>query len=144
MRIYKTYKELLDKSLSSMLAAIEIYNKPNFEYRQDTFAILCVNSWELLLKAVYLRCHHYKLSSLYEMAPKKKKNGTNSKVKEPVRNRSGNPKTLSIEKVIELLKPSKMMGYNLLENICDNQERGQERHGQSLCSYETDGVEHRG
>ena len=61
MKTNKTYRSLLDKSIASMLAAIEIYNKPNFTYREDSFAILCVNAWELLLKAVYLRQNRYKM-----------------------------------------------------------------------------------
>ena len=100
-----------------MLAAIEIYNKPNFAYREDSFAILSVNAWELLLKAIYLRQNRYKMYSLYELVPKKKKDGTSSKMKVPVQNRTGNPKTLSIDKIIELLKPSKVVDHNLYENI---------------------------
>lgn len=117
MKINKTYSSLLDKSIASMLAAIEIYNKPNFAYREDSFAILSVNAWELLLKAIYLRQNRYKMYSLYELVPKKKKDGTSSKMKVPVQNRTGNPKTLSIEKIIELLKPSKVVDHNLYENI---------------------------
>lgn len=117
MKINKTYRSLLDKSIASMLAAIEIYNKPNFAYREDSFAILCVNAWELLLKALYLRKNHYKMNSLYELVPKKKKDGTNSKKRVPALNRAGNPKTLSIEKIIELLRPSKIADHNLFENI---------------------------
>ena len=117
MKINKTYRSLLDKSIASMLAAIEIYNKPNFAYREDSFAILSVNAWELLLKAIYLRQNRYKMYSLYELVPKKKKDGTSSKMKVPVQNRAGNPKTLSIEKIIELLKPSKVVDHNLYENI---------------------------
>ena len=44
MKINKTYRSLLDKSINSMLSAIEIYNKPNFSYREETFAILAINS----------------------------------------------------------------------------------------------------
>ena len=117
MKINKTYSSLLDKSIASMSAAIEIYNKPNFAYREDSFAILSVNAWELLLKAIYLRQNRYKMYSLYELVPKKKKDGTSSKMKVPVQNRTGNPKTLSIEKIIELLKPSKVVDHNLYENI---------------------------
>ena len=47
-------QELLDKSIAAMISAIEIYNKPDFLYRGETFAILAVNGWELLLKAKYL------------------------------------------------------------------------------------------
>ena len=35
-----------------MLAAIEIYNKPQIEYRDECFTILLVNAWELLVKAI--------------------------------------------------------------------------------------------
>jgi hypothetical protein len=35
-----------------MLAAIEIYNKPQFEYREECFVILLLNAWELVLKAL--------------------------------------------------------------------------------------------
>lgn len=40
----KIYKGLIDKSIGSMLSAIEIYNKPDFKYREETFAILAINS----------------------------------------------------------------------------------------------------
>lgn len=117
MKVNKIYRSLLDKSIASMLAAIEIYNKPNFAYREDSFAILCVNAWELILKAVYLKLNRYKMNTLYEMVPKRRKDGTNSKIKEPAINRAGNPKTLSIEKIIEHLKHSKVIDSNLYENI---------------------------
>lgn len=35
-----------------MIAAIEIYNKPAFAYRDECFVILLLNAWELLLKAI--------------------------------------------------------------------------------------------
>lgn len=47
----KLSDELLDRSLAATLAAIEVYNKPNFSYREEVFAILAINGWELLLKA---------------------------------------------------------------------------------------------
>jgi hypothetical protein len=58
-------KELLERSLAAMVSAIEIYNKPNFAYRAESFTILAVNAWELLLKAKWLGDHKNKLSSLY-------------------------------------------------------------------------------
>ena len=117
MKFNKTYRALLDKSISSMLAAVEVYNKPNFSYREDTFAILCVNAWELLLKAVWFKTNGYKQNSIYEMVPKKKKDGTNSKHKVIAKNRAGNPKTISIQKVIEFLKPLHIIEPNLENNL---------------------------
>ena len=35
-----------------MLAAIEIYNKPQTTYREQVVTVLAVNAWELILKAV--------------------------------------------------------------------------------------------
>ena len=36
---------------AALLAAVEIFNKPTVEYREQTFAFLAVNAWEVLLKA---------------------------------------------------------------------------------------------
>ena len=35
-----------------MMAAVEIYNKPIFQYRDECTVILLLNAWELLLKAL--------------------------------------------------------------------------------------------
>ncbi|WP_226337737.1 DUF3644 domain-containing protein [Arthrobacter sp. UM1] len=42
---------MVANSLSAMLAAIEIYNKPRVEYRDEVTTLLVVNAWELALKA---------------------------------------------------------------------------------------------
>lgn len=52
MNPYGSYRKLLDNSKQAMLAAIEIYNKPQFDYREEVFSILLVNAWELLLLGV--------------------------------------------------------------------------------------------
>ena len=52
MNPYGSYRALLGNSISAMCAAIEVYNKPRIEYREETAIILLVNAWELLLKAV--------------------------------------------------------------------------------------------
>lgn len=52
MNVFGSYKALLGNSISSMLASIEIYNKPMFQYREECFSILLLNSWELLFKAI--------------------------------------------------------------------------------------------
>ena len=109
MKINKTYRSLLDKSIASMLSAIELYNKPNFQYREETFAILAVNAWELLLKAIILRQNRYKLRSLYVLKPCINKDGT--------KNRSGNPKTISIMETLSILDNQKYLPTNLRDNI---------------------------
>lgn len=47
-----SYKKLLGNSQAAMTAAIEIYNKPMFEYRDECTVILLLNAWELALKAL--------------------------------------------------------------------------------------------
>jgi hypothetical protein len=47
-----SYRKLLANSRSAMVAAIEIYNKPRFDYREEVFVQLLINAWELLLKAM--------------------------------------------------------------------------------------------
>lgn len=46
-----SYRRLLDNAKAAMVAAIEIYNKPRFEYRDECVVILLLNAWELVLKA---------------------------------------------------------------------------------------------
>lgn len=52
MNYYGSYRRLLENSKIAMLSAIEIYNKPQIQYREECFVILFINSWELLLKAL--------------------------------------------------------------------------------------------
>ena len=59
------YKHLLENSISAILSAIEIYNKPDFRYRNEIFVILAVNAWELILKSKILKDNNGKTSSLY-------------------------------------------------------------------------------
>ncbi|WP_216368093.1 DUF3644 domain-containing protein [Aeromonas sp. 1805] len=74
---------MLEKSVAAMLSAIEIYNKPDFRYREETFSVLCINSWELLLKAKVLNLASNKVASLYAMEYRTLKTGMKSTVKRP-------------------------------------------------------------
>lgn len=56
---------LVENSIQAALASIEIYNKPDFKYREQTFSILNVNAWELLLKAKIVKDAGEDISSLY-------------------------------------------------------------------------------
>jgi hypothetical protein len=49
---FGSYRALLGNSVSALSAALEIYNKPRIEYRDECTVILLVNAWELLLKAM--------------------------------------------------------------------------------------------
>ena len=96
-------QELLDKSIAAMVSAIEIYNKPDFLYRGETFAILAINSWELLFKAKYLQMNNNKIRSLYVFENRKNKDGTKSKKKVLKITRSGNPYTHNMSFIAQKL-----------------------------------------
>lgn len=59
--------DFANKSVQAAIAAIEIYNKPNFSYREEAFALLMANAWELLLKAKWMSDHNDTVEVLYEM-----------------------------------------------------------------------------
>ena len=79
-----------------MLSAIEIYNKPDFKYREETFSVLCINAWELLLKAKLLNLASNKITALYAMEYRTLKTGVKSTIKRPKTNRSGNPLSINL------------------------------------------------
>lgn len=93
----------LDKSLGAMLAAIEIYNKPVFSYREESFAILAINAWELLLKARLLQLASNKLSALLVYEHRTKMDGTTSEKLYRKKNRAGNFSTIGLFKAIDIL-----------------------------------------
>lgn len=98
---------LMKNAEAALISAIEIYNKPSFAYREETFAILALNAWELLLKAKLvqvkndLRCLHIYLTR--ELSP-----GRQSKRLYPLRNRTGNMMTISLTECITRLETEKI------------------------------------
>ena len=52
INLFGDHRRLCDNSKSAMLAAMEIYNKPKFDYREECCVILFINAWELILKAL--------------------------------------------------------------------------------------------
>lgn len=95
---------MLQKSSSAMLAAVEIYNKPTFTYREESFAILAINAWELLLKSRILHLNSNKSSSIYEYENTKNKDGKKSKKPRIKRSRSNLPKTIGLFPALKILK----------------------------------------
>lgn len=78
-------RDLAEKSIQAAVAAIEVYNKPNFLYREEAFSLLMANAWELLLKAKWVLDHAEQIESLYELVT----DSVGNRV--PKTNRSGNP-----------------------------------------------------
>ena len=49
----------------ALLAAIETYNRPTAEYKEQTVAFLLVNAWEILAKARIVQMNDGRLQSIY-------------------------------------------------------------------------------
>ena len=108
---------LLDKAVSAMVSAIELYNKPNFPYREESFSILAVNGWELLLKAKWLTENNNNVRSLYSKYFPKNKDGSRSKSGRIKRNRSGNPLTHDVGYLSKKLVERRQLASNVRTNI---------------------------
>lgn len=91
--------QLLRKAEASLLSAIEVYNKPDFKYREETFAILMLNAWELLLKAKLVSDHGNKLRCIFVYEARKTRAGHLSQRLYLQRSRSGNPHTKKLGQV---------------------------------------------
>lgn len=115
-------KELLDRAIAATVASIEIYNKPDFLYREEAFAVLAINGWELLLKAKWLADNGNKVRSLYVMEAKKKADGSKSKKLQVKPTRSGNPFTHSLDYVAKKLVDSGALDSVAFANIQALQE----------------------
>lgn len=97
-------RTLAGKSIDAMLAAVEIYNKPNFAYREESYAILAINSWELLLKARILQLSNNRMNSILKYQRRQLADGTLSAKLYRVKNRSGTHLSVGIFGAIDLLQ----------------------------------------
>ena len=97
---------LLKKSVAASVTAIEVYNKPDFKFREESFSILMVNAWELLLKARILQLNADQKDSIYI-----KSKG------EFLLSPSGNPKTISITKAVAILQSKGEINSIIADNI---------------------------
>jgi len=94
---------MVEKSVAAMLSAIEIYNKPDFQYREETFAILATNAWELLLKSRILQLSKNRMSSIIKYGKRRNQDGSMSTREYKVTNRSGNPTSIGLFKAFDIL-----------------------------------------
>ena len=94
---------MLGKSVDAIVAAIEVYNKPTFAYREESFAILAINAWELLLKARILQIDHNRISALTAYEHRQLRNRKMSKKLYRRTNRSGNCVTIGLFKTFDRL-----------------------------------------
>lgn len=109
---------LTEKSKAACIAAVETFNRASSQYREETFAILMINAWELLLKARILQENKNKMNSLHVYEYKKKKDGSRSKISIKKRNKSGSFLTIGIEKSKNIL--SSYQDNSIDTACCDN------------------------
>lgn len=100
-------EKLLEKSIHAALSAIEIYNKPDFKYREETFAILMVNAWETLLKAKVVEENGNNLDSIY--VKRTKQDGTEY----IPTSRSDNPLTIGLFDALAIIKVDEALVKNI-------------------------------
>jgi len=104
-------RELLDRAVAAMVAAIDVYNKPDFRYRAESFTILALNAWELLLKAKWLAINKNRLSSLFL------REGKGRKRPRYKRTRSGSPFTHSVDYLAKKLAEQKVLEEACRKNL---------------------------
>jgi len=101
-----THYRFVDKAAAAITSAVEVYNKPAFAYREETFAILALNAWELLLKAKLLKDAGNRLNALRVYESRKLKSGAQSTKLYLKKNRAGNPLSIAIGRCIAVLRES--------------------------------------
>lgn len=109
---------LVEKATQAAVASIEVYNKPGFKYREETFAILMLNAWELLLKARILKENKNKLRSIEVWDFKPNKGGKSNKLT-PRKNRAGNTMTIGVFAAAQVVRtyPKHAIDGYAIENI---------------------------
>lgn len=110
-------KELIDNAIAATVSAVEIYNKPDFRYRAETFCILAINGWELLFKAKWLAENDNKIESLYVKKSSPKNDSLKPKDPNIKLTRSGNPLTHSLDYLGKKLSEQKHLEQNAWANI---------------------------
>ena len=109
--------ELLDRAVLAMVAAIEIYNKPGFPYRNESFTILAINAWELLLKAKWLAMHKHNKRSLFTYENRLTKSGRRSAKRYIKQTRSKVPFTHDIVHLSKQLVMKRTLDVSASRNI---------------------------
>ncbi len=95
---------LLDKARAALITAIEIYNKPDYTYREETFSLLALNAWDLLLKAKVLADNNHNCRSIYAYERRTTVRGEKSTRRYIRRNRIGNPHILGLNALFATLE----------------------------------------
>jgi hypothetical protein len=97
------YLKLFEKAVAAISSAVELYNKPGFKYRDESFALLALNAWELLLKARVVQVSGGKQRAIFVYERRKTKAGVLSTKEYLKRGRSGNALTIGIRAATAVL-----------------------------------------
>ena len=124
----KRHIRLVKKAVDAVLSAIEIYNKPDFAHREEIFAILMASAWELMLKARILKENGDAPRSIEIWRRRTGQDGKKTKKRFAEKNRSGNVKTITLQKAVQLVLQYEVDGIStacadniyLLMEIRDN------------------------
>lgn len=100
-------RDLIDKSIAACISAIEVYNKPDFKYREESFVILMINAWELLLKAKLVLSNNNNIRSIVAF----ESSGV------PKLNRSGNTLTIDLFSAMKKLLANGVIDIRCCNNI---------------------------
>ena len=112
-----TVNSLIEKSIACAVSAIEIYNKPDFKYREETFSILMINAWELAFKAKMIKAAKNNIKIIYIKTNIPKKTGGKSKRWKYKLNKRGYHITIGIESILEKFESNTSIDKRCLENI---------------------------
>lgn len=108
---------IIEKAVQALVSSIEVYNKPDFKYREENFSILLVNAWELLLKAKIITDNNGNRRSIYIKYFPENKDGRKSKKHKYKTTDSGNYLTLDIKDCIKQLRSNNTLQDNIALNI---------------------------
>lgn len=111
------HQRFVDKADAAITAAVEVYNKPSFAYREETFAILALNAWELLLKAKVLKDAGNDVKMLRVYEPRELKGGGKSTKLYAKRNRTGNFHSISFYECARRLSASGALPVEVFANL---------------------------
>jgi hypothetical protein len=106
------YNTLVGKSRAACVAALETYNRALAPYREENFAILMINAWELLLKARVIKENGGKLSSVYAREAVRLKSGQYGKRKRIRVTRYGSPYAIGIVEARDIVRNYKKDGLD--------------------------------
>jgi len=109
---------IVEKSINCAISAIEIYNKPDFKYREETFAILMINAWELILKAKKIKDNKGNVKKIYiKKFTSDKNNKLTKKWKYDKSKISGAYKTIGLDRLLSEFENNNNIDVKCIQNI---------------------------